>query len=942
MFKVNWKNYKIYWEYLLLFIIYLFLTYGIHVMFGYSLISTHDVLHQHLPIFIKYQHILASWIHHTGFGIDQWSWQLGLGASVFKTFSYYVIGDPFAYLSLFFNKNHLIFAFQLIEILRVFFAGYSFVFLAKRFNVKNSAILIGSIAYISSGFAIYSSLFQPFFINALILFPLLIVGIDNIFKNKSSVFFGIIVYFALTVNFYLAFLLGIGCLVYVILYYWNLRKVIWKQIGKLILSFVVATLMSSWILLPELISMINSPRLINVPFANNMHVYTIKYYFALFDGLFGNVNIDPFWLNTLSVNFLLIVLIWLFKNRKKYKLLTQIFVIGLVCSIFPLFAAMFNGFTSPSNRWMFLLTLPLCIASVFFFDQLNLMSLNDWHGIIKVLLIFVVVLLFISLVIFNEGKVIIPQLIFLFLYTVIFVLGTKNKKLLFTKILLPLILFNVFISFNFENDERDIHQFVPLGSVKELIFNPYGFANINHQSKDWYRTSNISNYVSTSGGIVTNNFLFNSPNIDSFYSIQNSGLLSFSKDLLNSQEQLNLPIQQFDDRARVLNFLGVKYLYTNSGLNNVSIDKLPHGYESYYQNNFDYVPVIYGTNGNVQLYRSKQNYPLLYLQHNVMSNLKYNLLTPNEKELSLAQTAAIKNTKGLHTVKFKNSLINIPYKIYDDKGNKVSDVLNSQKATNYNVYIPNNKKYKNLELHLLFNNVFYNVPSLQEQIQMNNLNSLGINGSISNNKNQTSVHGSWDNFRKNVTNNFPTNRWTIALTSGNRNGILTQVSNLNMSEYEDIHNGIINLGWFKHLPNNINMLLQHIGKYSFNLKIVGLPMGHDYNDQVKKIQRNAVKHIKINNKEIVGEIKARTNGVIASSIPYDSGWKIKLNDKKVKPIKVDNAFIGFKISKPGHYKISMIYHTPGLKLGIFTSLITFIALIFSRFLMFILNKKEEK
>ena len=163
-----------------------------------------------------------------------------------------------------------------------------------------------------------------------------------------------------------------------------------------------------------------------------------------------------------------------------------------------------------------------------------------------------------------------------------------------------------------------------------------------------------------------------------------------------------------------------------------------------------------------------------------------------------------------------------------------------------------------------------------------------------------------------------------------------------MSEYEDIHNGIINLGWFKHLPNNINMLLQHIGKYSFNLKIVGLPMGHDYNDQVKKIQRNAVKHIKINNKEIVGTIKARTNGIIASSIPYDYGWKIKLNDKKVKPIKVDNAFIGFKINKPGYYKISMVYHTPWLNLGIFISLITFIALIFIRFLMFILDKKEEK
>lgn len=44
----------------------------------------------------------------------------------------------------------------------------------------------------------------------------------------------------------------------------------------------------------------------------------------------------------------------------------------------------------------------------------------------------------------------------------------------------------------------------------------------------------------------------------------------------NVQYETNVPLQQFDDRSVILNFLGVKYLFTQ--LNQENDTKIPYGY----------------------------------------------------------------------------------------------------------------------------------------------------------------------------------------------------------------------------------------------------------------------------------------------------------------------------------------------------------------------------
>ena len=86
---------------------------------------------------------------------------------------------------------------------------------------------------------------------------------------------------------------------------------------------------------------------------------------------------------------------------------------------------------------------------------------------------------------------------------------------------------------------------------------------------------------------------------------------------------------------------------------------------------------------------------------------------------------------------------------------------------------------------------------------------------------------------------------------------------------------------------------------------------------------------KIKDGIIEGNINVYKDSYFNISIPYDKGFVIYLDDKKIDYEKTDLSFIGFKINK-GHHKIKMVYSAPGLKVskmisifGIMYMMITF-------------------
>ena len=107
---------------------------------------------------------------------------------------------------------------------------------------------------------------------------------------------------------------------------------------------------------------------------------------------------------------------------------------------------------------------------------------------------------------------------------------------------------------------------------------------------------------------------------------------------------------------------------------------------------------------------------------------------------------------------------------------------------------------------------------------------------------------------------------------------------------------------------------------------------------IDKLKQQQLEIDMIKKNKLSGHINVvKDNQYLFTSIPYDEGWQIYVNGKKVKAQKMFDNFIGVKLTK-GYHKIKMKYYPKGLKEGIIISLSTLILYIIYN----IFNKYTKK
>ncbi len=88
--------------------------------------------------------------------------------------------------------------------------------------------------------------------------------------------------------------------------------------------------------------------------------------------------------------------------------------------------------------------------------------------------------------------------------------------------------------------------------------------------------------------------------------------------------------------------------------------------------------------------------------------------------------------------------------------------------------------------------------------------------------------------------------------------------------------------------------------------------------------------------KIVGQVYLDDDSVMYTSIPYDEGWNVYVNDMKVNTYSLGNSLLAFDVSK-GLNKIEFRYRIPKLKIGLIISTIS-LAIIFQ---LFYIEKKKK-
>ncbi len=120
--------------------------------------------------------------------------------------------------------------------------------------------------------------------------------------------------------------------------------------------------------------------------------------------------------------------------------------------------------------------------------------------------------------------------------------------------------------------------------------------------------------------------------------------------------------------------------------------------------------------------------------------------------------------------------------------------------------------------------------------------------------------------------------------------------------------------------NNITNLNIEIGKGKYKISnIKTYIMDYPINTY------NSLKNIKINRSKsiITASINTNSSKNVITSIPYDDGFSVYVDNKQIDKEIVNTSFLGFKIEK-GNHNIKIKYNSPWLKLGY---LLTFIGLL---------------
>ncbi|CAM2891510.1 YfhO family protein [Levilactobacillus brevis] len=656
-----------------MFMILVVALYGIFLLTGKSFIWEGDGLAQHYPILEKFY----TWLHQGS--LTGWSWDLGLGADKLTTFSYYVLGDPFSYLIAFFPKGRLELGYNLLILLRLYASGLAFLFFARQRSFKPASQLVGTLAYTFTGYSLYVSIRHPFFLLPMILFPLLAYGIDHVLSGKSWIPLAIFTGLALISNFYFAYILALGSLVYAVLRYLAIRQTVslphWRVLWQLVGAGLTGFLLAGVLFIPSLLGVLSSTRA-TANFANGYWLYPLNYYLRFPNAIITTGNPLQFWVNLGLSGLTFLALVFVLRHFRRYLWLNISLILLMVGVLLPAVAAVMNGGTTPSQRWLLLGCLAFSLAVMTFVDELPQFSRGDIATLIWSVLGLLIIVWAANGFIYNNHRhdFTMYGLLLLTLGAVIVGSFYQWTPRLWQMALLSLLGLNIVANgygYFSPNSGGASQQLLARGVATKFQKNYYDGAQRFVKAQGGFHRSATSRYYYYATDAKTNMGMnLGTHDIMSYFSIQNGAIGDFSQAMDNSQFKMNKPINQADGRTTLNNLLGVRTIFARS--NQLGIQAFPDGYRPVKRQGkrvtFRDQPVHdLGNNYNTVLLQSKYALPLAYLQTHQLNATQFWQLNGVEREQALTTGALVAGgAHGVPTRTYHKQGRPIAYRVVQD------------------------------------------------------------------------------------------------------------------------------------------------------------------------------------------------------------------------------------------------------------------------------------
>ena len=1014
--KIGRHRWPLFVLYTAAFVVIAALSFGIFCLSSRTFIWYLDGISQHYPMILELHRLLVA----QGLdGLAGWSWTLGLGADKLTTLSYYVLGDPFAYLNALLPTRWLETGFAWMVILRLYAAGLAFLPLAKLYRFKPGSQLLGTLTYTFTGYSLMIGVHHPFFLLPMIWMPLLFVGIERILQGKSWVPLGVVTGVAILSNFYFAYILGLGSLFYAAIRFAR-RKVDrtllasgWQVLRRFIWAAGSGILLSGIFLVPSLLMMLHSTRAVT-KFANGLWLYPINYYLNLANTVLTTGNGLTYWVVFGMTGFTFFGCVYTLLHWKQNWSLALTLTAILIGLVFPAVAAFFNVLSTPSNRWLILAAIPLNLATMVLADQVTTLTTRDrrWIGGTAAGLL-ILVYLSNGATFDNPARDLLAYGLFLAMTAALVGSGQQPAK-----VVIPVV--GVLVGMNLvsnawgyydPNLSQQATQELRRKDATQYLTKYYDGAQVVPKAeKTFSRINQLPSYnVFRTAG---NNYaMFHQLHgVMSYFSVENGYVGQFSQDLQNSQYQMNSPMTQLDNRSTMNHLLGVKTIFARQ---DQVADKMaiPYGYKAG-KKVYNEKPVYALSNGTgTQLLTTDLAFPLVYTQSQAMTRKQWLKLPATDRARSLTQAAVtthktknvaqadyqsparkldytvtpnavpvINNTNKLIQYRLKQAFagqkdnlnnkqsasfgqtLKMPKLTLDEDGmmtpeevkqyapmagldkhpkavkNILQENQNILDATteanahglrqmtsdaqghqiSYTLTIDRPKLAQGTELYLAFDGLQSKRLTTNEQLQaQENTSLLGATP-----RSDLTKLNAW---RKAVKSPDLGGYWVMAKTRDQMKSF-TQLGLDNLSDYEPKSKVLLNLGYSQKNRETIDITFNTTHQVSFkSVKLIAMPFNRSYDQQVHQVQRQGLQNAKVSDDRVTGDLTTNQASVLATSIPYSTGWRLTVDGKTTPTQVVNDGFVGAELGAGTHH-IKLTYRTPGLRVGALLSAVGIVCL----------------
>ena len=848
-----------------------------------------DGLSQHFSALAYYGEALREFFRNLLAGhpkLVMWDMSLGYGADILSTLNYYAIGDPLNLLYGFVSPKNTETMYDFMILLRMYLAGITFIMYARKMKKRSYGTVIGALVYVFSGFCFRLGLRHPFFINPMIYFPLLCLGIEKIYQRERPYVFIFAVCVSAMSNYYFLYMLTIFAVIYAWIRFYkyteeNKMKNFFLTILKFGIYYTLGIAMAAVILLPSVIGFLGNGRYGKGADWKSLIVYPGKYYLLFIENFIGYGNMGS---NT-NAGYLpivgIVVLFTLFSQRMKHKKYRVAFIASIIALILPIFGYAFNGFSYANNRWAFALSFIVALLTAEMYPRLFVMSKRQQIEIGAGIIIYTVFCIIVNAsgeeILKNKGIMAACGLIAVF-YILLLIfqrLGYDTQKRIVRVSMAILLLISVGV--------HGYYRFDPKGYAYTQEFMDQGQAYRTLKEDNIRMLSKVNDpsvyRVHAEGYRYKNYGLINHLNtISGYYSITAKCVTDTIKGYDTLGMQYADKYKGVDQRLGLLSLAGVKYItvaHNSQVAKDVSsMGDVPYGVEKLRKK------------GNITLYKNKYALPFAYAYDSYMTEQQYEQLNGIGKEQAMLAQIILnqhpadkeiqhneqRNGPDIQTISLPETRISSP------KGKKYADIT-----------VP---VEKDKETYLYFKNLVYHGKKNGDDkfILTGRKGTKGI--LVTQNDVQQKIH---------IQSTF--NPYYFG-----RKDYIVKINHQTSKAKEKVR---------------LNFLSP--GEYEFDdISLITVPK-KDVLARLKERKENSMKQIQYEGNHFRGVYHAKKDQILCVTIPYSKGWKATVNGNRTKIYKANGMFMGI-IMKKGTQSVKLDYETPGLKIGAWISLVAWIGL----------------